>query len=505
MPAVSVSLPPPTGGWDARTALADMPPQNAVILDNWFPGTDKVLPRRGYSSHATGMSGAVESLFTYVGGGASNVMFAVNDGKIYNVSAGGAIGAASVTGLSNDRLQTTQITTGGGSFLFFCNGVDTPQTFNGSSWANSTITPGPTLANLIWCNTHQKRLWVGEKDSLTAWYLDVNSIGGTAASFSLGGIAKKGGYLMGMASWSRDSGDGADDVAVFVTSEGEAIVYQGDDPATSGAWNLIGVFEIGKPIGRRFWRKAGADVVLITQDGFVFVSDILSLDRSQAERVALSQQINKAANEAVQNYASNFGWEAIIWPLGQQLIFNIPKGSSQSDQYVFNTLTKAPCRFTGINALCWTLYNNEPYFGTYDGRVMKYGTATSDDNTNIQFDALQAFSYFGAPGVKKYFKLAEPIFESGGSPNAAIELNTDFQIATPSAVAEAQVVSAARWGIDRWGIGTWGTDGQIYKGWRGIRGAGRSAALRIRISSNSTRPAWIATNFIYQPNEGKQL
>lgn len=504
MPAVSVSLPAPYGGWDSRTALADMPPQNAVILDNWFPGTDKVLPRRGFSSHATGMSGNVESIFTYVGGGASNVMFAANGTSIYNVSAGGSVGAAVVTGLTSIRLLTTQITTSGGTFLFFCNGVDTPQTFNGSAWANTTIT-GPTVANLAWCNTHQRRLWVGERDSMTAYYLAVNSIGGAASSFALGGIAKKGGYIMGMASWSRDSGDGADDVAVFVTSEGEAIVYQGDDPATAGAWQLIGVFEIGKPIGRRFWKKAGADVVLVTQDGFVFVSDILSLDRSQAERVALSQQINKAANEAVQNYASNFGWEPFIWPLGQQLIFNIPKGSNQSDQYVFNTLTKAPCRFTGMNALCWTLYNNEPYFGTYDGRVMKYGTAASDDDTNIEFDALQAFNPFGAPGVKKYFKLAEPIFESGGSPNAAIELNTDFQIATPSSVPEAQVVTAARWGIDRWGIGTWGTDGQIYKGWRGIRGAGRYAALRIRISSNSTRPAWLSTSFIFQPNEGKQL
>lgn len=504
MPAITKTLPAPTGGWDAREALADMPEDRAVILDNWFPSTDKVIPRRGYAEHATGMSGSVFSVIPYVNGSATSSLFAANGGNIYDVSAAGAVGAAVVTGLSNDKFQYTQITTVGGTFLLICNGDDTPQTYDGSSWANTTIT-GPTVANLIWCTTHQRRIWVGEKNSLKAYYLAVNSIGGAASSFDLGGIAKKGGYLMGMASWSRDAGDGTDDVAIFMTSEGEAIVYQGDDPATTGSWILIGVFAIGKPIGRRFWAKAGADVVLVTQDGFVFASSILSIDRSQAERIALSQQINKAANDAVQNYGSQYGWEAFIYPLGQMLMFNIPIGGSQSYQFVFNTITKAPCRFTGIPALCWALYNDNPYFGTYDGRVMRFDNVNADDGTNIEYDALQAFSYFGSPGTKKYFKLAQPTFESGGSPNAAIELYTDFQIAQPTAVPSAQTVSAARWGISHWGIGTWGSDGQIYRAWRGIRGYGFAAALRIRISSNSTRPAWISTDFSYQPSQGKNI
>jgi hypothetical protein len=504
MPSTTKSVAAPTAGWDTREALADMPEDRAVILDNWFPSTDKVTPRRGYGEHASGMSGEVPSVFPYVSGGTTSKLFAANVDSIYDVSAGGAVGAASVTGFTNVRFQYTQITTSGGTYLHICNGEDVPYLFDGTSWANITYT-GPTTANVIWNNTHQRRLWFGERDSLTAWYLAPNAIAGAANQFALGGIAKKGGYIMGMCSWSRDSGDGADDVAIFLTSEGEAIVYQGDDPATTGAWTLIGVYEIGKPIQRRFFCKAGADVVLLTQDGFVFASSILSLDRSQAERVALSQQINKAANDAVKDYSTFFGWQAFIYPLGQMLIFNIPKGMSESNQFVFNTLTKAPCRFTGMNAMCWALFNDNPYFGTYDGRVMRFDNVNADDGTNIEYDALQAFSYFGAKGQKKYFKLAQPIFESGGSPNAAIELCTDFQIKTPTAVPSAQTVSAARWGISRWGIGTWGSDGQIYRGWRGIRGKGFAAALRIRISSNSTRPSWISTDFVYQPSSGKNL
>ena len=64
--STSMAMPPPLGGWDTRESLADMPENHAVILDNWFPDTDKVTVRRGYSSYATGMTGDVESLIEYV-------------------------------------------------------------------------------------------------------------------------------------------------------------------------------------------------------------------------------------------------------------------------------------------------------------------------------------------------------------------------------------------------------------------------------------------------------
>ena len=50
---------------------------------------------------------------------------------------------------------------------------------------------------------------------------------GAATEFPLGGIASKGGFIQAMGTWTRDSGAGADDVAVFVTSEGEAILAEG--------------------------------------------------------------------------------------------------------------------------------------------------------------------------------------------------------------------------------------------------------------------------------------
>ncbi len=480
------------------SALTNMPGQNALTLDNWFPSTDKVTLRKGYTSHATGMTGRVETLIQYTGLTGAGKIFAANDGKVYDVSSVGAVGAAVLSGKSNDRWQQVQIGTSGGQFVMIMNGADTPQTYNGTSWANAGMT-GPTIANLIWCNVHQRRLWFGEEDSLSAWYLAANAITGSATEFPLHGLASLGGYIMAMGTWSRDAGDGSDDVAVFLTSEGQAIVYQGTDPSAAATWSLVGVFRIGKPIGRRCMIKAGADLIIITQDGFVALSTILGGDRSQTDGVAISAQINKSVNDAVISAGGTYGWEPFLYPIGTMLIFNVPQSTNVFHQYVFNTITNKPCRFTGLNAICWALNNDIAYFGGTDGAVYRADNGTSDNGKNIEADAVPAFSFFGSPGVQKSFKLGEPIFQSAGNPNAALDLNVDFEVQAPASVASASPASGGLWGDALWGQGTWGSADQIYRGWRPVHGIGEAASMRVRVSTNSSSPAWIATKYLFVP------
>lgn len=497
-PARSMSIAAPVGGWNARDALADMPETDAVILENWFPGTDRVTLRRGSAAHLTGLPGPVESLLDYAAADGSGELFAVSDGGIYDATAGGAAGAALVAGLSNSRFQSVQIQTAGGKYLLAVNGADAPRLYDGAGWSTAAFS-GPAVANLVWCNLHQRRLWFGETGSLSAWYLGVNAIAGTAVEFPLGGVASLGGHLMAMGTWSRDGGAGSDDVALFLTSEGEAIVYQGTDPSSAATWALVGVFRIGKPIGRRCMIKMGADLVMITQDGYVFASSILSVDRSQAERVALSQQINAAVNDAVRTHGGLFGWQALAYAGGQMLIFNVPTGPATAVQHVFNTITRRPCRFTGLNALCWALLDGAAHFGTADGRVCLFDTGTDDAGAAIAGDALQAFSYFRSPGRVKAFKRVRPIFQSSQSPAAALDLNLDFQIQSPTASAVPAASTAGVWGTSKWGQFTWGGGTQTFKGWRSLRGFGHAASLRVRVSSGTARPSWLATDWLFVP------
>src|SRR3990170_6550293 len=94
-----VSLPAPVGGWNARDSFAEMNPLDAVILQNYFPSTTSVALRFGHTQFATGMTGQSETLMAYAGAN-SNKFFSINvGGRIYEVTAGGAIGAADVSSL----------------------------------------------------------------------------------------------------------------------------------------------------------------------------------------------------------------------------------------------------------------------------------------------------------------------------------------------------------------------------------------------------------------------
>lgn len=498
MDSKTLTLPPPVGGWDTFNSLADMPPENAVILDNLVPEPDKVTMRRGSASHATGIGGAVESLLEYTPQSGAAKLWAGGNGGIFEVTSSGAVGSAAVSGLTGNRWQYVQIGTAGGHFIFAVNGEDDARTYDGTSWSASSIT-GVTLANLVWCNLHHRRLFFGEKDSLKFHFLAVNSIAGAASEFSLAAVARRGGYIMAMGTWTRDAGDGSDDVAVFVTSEGEAIVYQGIDPTSATTWSLVGVFRIGKPIGRRCMIKSGGDLILITEDGFISVATMLTKDRSETGRHAISGQINKAVNDATRAYGALFGWEPFLYPRGALLMFNVPQSATTAHQYVFNTITGKPCRFTGLEALCWGLLGDDPYFGKADGTVAKFDTGTSDEGTAIEWDALPAFNYFRTPGANKSFKRCEPVFQSSGDPEPALDLNLDFQVRAPTGVSTSTPASAAKWGVAKWGVGKWGSSEQIFRVWRGIRGIGRAASVRLRGSTTTARPSLIAINVLYVP------
>lgn len=493
----SKAIPACIGGWNAHDSLADMKETDAVILDNYFPDGTKITQRRGYASHATGMSGNV-FIMTYSPTSGTQKLIAANGGKTYDISSAGAIGTALGSGYSVNDWQWTNMGTSGGQFLLGFNGTDTPFVYDGTTWGNTTIT-GPTVANLIWGNVHQNRLWVGEKNSLIAHYGGVNSIGGAFTAFPLYSVATLGGYIMGMATWTRDGGSGSDDVAVFVTSEGEAIVYSGTDPSSASTWSLIGVFRIGKPIGRKFWNKAGADAILITEDGFLSMATMLGVDRSQSEKAAISAKINIAVNSAVEQYKANTGWQALVYPAGKMLIFNIPISATESHQYVFNTITKAPCRFKNMNAVSWAIANDKLYFGGHDGIVYRADYGTSDNEANIDGDVFPAFSYFGTPAFVKKFNLVEVVFEGEADIVPTKQLNTDFKI--PEFISSETAVvfpDAALWDEAVWDEDVWSGGIDIYRRWESVSGIGRSASLRIKTSQKQSINSIISINYIYQ-------
>ncbi len=494
--SLSTSLPPPVGGWNTLDALADMPADHAVTLDNWFPNADRVSARRGFAAWSTGYPAAVETLMPYTPPSGTQKFFAAAGGGVYDATGSGAVGAAMLSGRTNARWQWAQMTTAGGHFLLIANGADTPQIWDGSAWANTTIT-GPTVANLVWFNVHQRRLWCGEINSLRGWYLAPNAAGGAANFFDFTGLASLGGYLIGMGTWTRDGGSGPDDLAVFLTSEGEALIYSGTDPASASTWQLVGIFRLGRPLGRRCMIRAGSDLLVMTEEGFVALSDVLPVDRAQQSAAAITRQINPSVVAAARTYNASFGWQAFLYPASNMLIFNVPSQAGTYEQYVFNTITRAPCRFLGMNARCWGLLNNQAFFGGADA-VYLSDTGTTDAGDDIAATAVQAFNKFGSAAQKKSFKGCQVILSSEAAPSVGVDMIMDYRTEAPLPPLSSAPNTLALWDAALWDEALWAGEA-VFDQQRSVRGVGRVAAVRMIAMSRVARPSWLATNVRFIP------
>lgn len=494
----AASLPAPVGGWDVLHAIADMPPQNAVRLDNWFCEPDRVETRGGYTSHVTGFVDTVDTLFAYRPPSGANDLLAAAGGSIFDATTAGVVGTAVAVGFTSARWQYVQVTTSGGHFILAVNGADAPILYNGSVVTAAAIT-GPTVANLAWINLHQRRVWVGERNSLVTWYLAPNAIAGAAVQFDLTSVATLGGSITTMATWSRDGGAGADDTAVFITSEGEALIYAGTDPSNAATWALQGVFRIGRPLGRRCVVKFGADLCVFTEDGIVLLSQILPIDASQRSAAAISNQVNAAVTAAAREYNSSFGWEPFLYPARNMAIFNVPAADGAFDQYAFNTITRAPSRFTGVPARCWELIGGLPYFGS-TASVCLFDSGSTDNGVTINAVAIQAPNAFGSRPQKKMFRRVQPILRVTGAPSFGVDIALDYRTFFSLPAVFASAGRDVFWDNAYWDSANWLTDSIVVDEMRGVRGIGRTGAVRLVVDTSAAgRVSWVGTNVLYLP------
>ncbi len=495
--AQSKSLPAPVGGWNARDSIADMDEKDAVILTNLFPSTTSVNLRGGYSKFATGFGAQVETVMSY-SGAATDKLFGIAGGAVYDATAGGAVGASAISGLTNSRWQHINITTAGGNFIEMCNGADSVYTFDGTTWTDrSAAITGVTSSTLININLHKNRIWFVQKDTLKAWYLPVQSITGAAEDYDLSAFCPHGGYLMAMGTWTIDAGYGVDDHAVFITSNGDCLVYRGTDPSSASTWALVGVWWLGSPIGRRCFVKYQGDLLLITQDGLLPLSKALQSARLDT-RVALTDKIQKATATAVTDYDSNFGWQVIPYPNKNALILNVPvQTNSNQQQYVSNTITGAWCNFTGWQANCFELYQNELYFGGTNF-IGKAWDTNADAGTAIVGRGLQAFSYFGSSAKLKRFTMMRPTFYASSPPSVNGQINVNFDDSPSTATLSTASAIGGLWDAGLWDTAIWGADLEISRLWQGAAGVGYCGAPNITTSTNSIELQWLSTDVVFE-------
>jgi hypothetical protein len=579
--ARTTSVASPIGGWNARDSLANMQPLDAVQLINFFPTPTDVQLRKGYTKSSTGITGKVKSLMNYTDTSlvAGYRLFAAAGTKIYDAKPSTAVEFFS--GISNDKLQSVNITNAGGHFLVACNGSDPVMIFDGTAWfyvattttaqtistitrggtgnltatvttaaphglisknrvtitgateanyngtyvitvtgastftytmatapaANATVvgtytTIGITGVNsntFINVNLFKNRLYFTEKNSLNCWYLPVDSIGGAASQLPFGGIARNSGILQAMGTWTLDAGQGADDYAVFVTSMGEVMVYNGTDPDFAETWALKGVWQLGQIFSRRCFFKWSGDLLLLTQDGLVPLASALQSSRLDP-RINLTDKIYFAISQAATEYYALDGWQINYFASENMLILSIPT-SNGTEQYVMHTITKSWARFTGIEAYCWEVSGDaDMHFGG-NGFVGKFYDTNSDAGTNIVATAQQAYSYFDSPGQLKRFTLVRPILQTdNGLPTVLCGISVDFdtESLTNQIAFNPSITNTGIWDTSKWDNANWGGGLTTTKIWQGVTGLGFSGSINLNVASQNIQFHWASTDYVME-------
>lgn len=501
------SLPAPVGGWNARDAYANMDPLDAITLTNLFPTPSNVTLRGGSTTYATGMVGQVQSVIVYNGANTSK-MFAFDaigtfGPSAYDVTAGGNVGAFPVlTFLGNALWESANIATSGGNYLYAVNGLDKPELYNGATWtaidaASVPAITGVTTTTLNNVLLFKNRLWFIQKNTLKAWYLPTSAIGGAAQVLDLSSIARMGGFLVDFDVWTTDAGYGLDDMLVFITSQGEVIIYRGTDPASAATWALVGVWSFGAPVTNRCMVKLGGDLLLNTLDGLYPLSASLVSDRLNPKD-AISYKIQNAISLAASVYSSNPGWQIFTLPAENVLLLNVPIGFGQQQQYVMNTITRNWCNLTDWPANCWALLNDKAYFGANGTVVRAWDQTYSDDGNDIATVAQQAFNYFDKRGIVKYFTRARPAIYSNGFPATSVGVTVDFNTIFNGSPLTFSGTSFGVWDTSLWDSGIWGQDTIINSSWQGITGIGYCASLQFSSASSGVTVGWASTDIVFQ-------
>ncbi len=498
----------PVKGWMSQENFSAAEPQSAVILTNMFPEADAVRARRGHTEHATGMSGEVQSLLRYVPAGTA-ALFAAVGTEIFDVTSPGAVGAAVVTGLTSAYFQQTMFATSAGQFMVICNGADGVRTYDGASWVDRTaaITGTSSAVNtFVQVVAHKKRLWFTAVASMDLWFLGTEAVQGAATKFPVASLFKRGGYIQAMGTYSVDAGDGMDDLFVIVTSEGEVALYAGTDPTSGTTWELIGVYTIGDPVGRRCLFQVGGDLLIINQDGILPISKAIKIDRAVAGKEAITANVRQAYTDAVRRSGTVQGWEIVAHPLANMALLNVPaSGSTATQQFAFNTITGAYGLFTGMDANCWGHFEDVLYFGGTD-KVFKAEYGANDNGSPIPITALPAFSHLNAKGRLKHVKNLKFYFFTD-IPDAAFTSAVAVDYQEPTALTGADLTAGGsyfQWDVTSWdGPSVWYGE-SILSEWTGAGNIGTviSPYLKLNLDADTAgaefKFRWIATDIIYE-------
>jgi len=380
-------------------------------------------------------------------------------------------------------------------YLLLFNGVDTPQKYDGTTLTDNTFTGITTPENLVGATNFKNRLIAWENNACGFWYGNPDAISGTLEFFDLSFITKKGGYVVACATWSYDSsgGSGLQARLVIFMSSGEAIVYEGTNPADAEAWAIIGRFKVAPPVSQRAFLEYSGDILLVNRYDLITFSEVFS----SGENPNTQSKLVGAIKAAVSAYGLNFGWQMINHPNSALIIINVPNSATEFTQYVINTRSGGCSEFTGMNAQCFGVYDNNLYFGG-ETKIYQALSGSNDDGEFINIDIQTSYNNLGS-NFEKTLNYIKPFLAIDTDTNFSYSINYDFKT---SDLATSELVSTEGnfWDTFFWDEVYWSAESEIKSVQYGVSGQGIYVSYRINTSIKNAKVAFYNILYSFENN-----
>lgn len=502
----AVHVDPPFGGINASTPMGQLPPSDCIYAYNIFPSRFGMRMRPGYAKWCPPipLGNGVKTIIPVnaaLRGGSIDRMFACTNDGIYEIT---TYQAAPIKRLDFPNKGTDAGWVSwhnftdkvGPQYILICDLLNGYYTYNVETDTFAagdlgTIDETTVCFVTVWKN----RVWFAVRDSTRALYIKaVGTVGGTTEPFDFGSKFKYGGFLKGIYNWTADGGAGIDDHLVAISSQGDIAVYTGTDPATASEFQLRGVWYLGNtPRGRRFVLEEGGDLLLLSAEGLLSLSQLTSGLAVEDERVFyLTQKINSLLRTSFRQRENEWGYELNTLSRYSMVILATPTlVGERSIQWIYSYDTKG--WFFARDIPIYTIENwgTRVFFGDRENNVweltgtrdaVEYDVPLSGDP--VEFSLLTSYQGYGNPATLKRVHLFRPYWIGAAIPTFGIEARYDFQIdesgTTPPFIPDV----GASWDASTWDAATWGGGYQVQQLPFGAVGAGRYVAIAMRGTSS---------------------
>ncbi len=500
------TIPAPTQGWVTNTPSGFGEPSTARILDNFFPAPDGVSPRGGTRLRVS-VPGSIISIFEYNYDGKKRY-FVATETSIFgfddDTEEGILLSEADVGDLTSGNFSVSTLGNRGGTFITLFNGANSAQIYDGADWSvvdsYNIVDAEGDASGILLSNTvnfswvYDNRLILLENNGLNAYALTVGKTTGDAIQIpSLNSIFNRASYLVSGGVWSGDSGSGISDRCIFIADSGEVAVCTGDPDVIVGpnAWQLVGVFDIGRPVSKLGSFRIGGDWCVATDSGIIPMQAVLGRDVAALSVVSLTRPIEDEWKAAIRQTSptQKERWQMVRWAAGDMLLVSPPTLSADDNSFVFvaNTKNNAWCKFTGWDVNAFGVLGGLLFYGSHSGQLFQCDHGGTDNGNPFvcrlctEFTACGSFgTYKVVGGVRDTWKYNSPVPIIA---SVAVNHNTFFY---DEPVIGRFVTHAPLWDLASWDEVEWaGESADNYRSnWRVVSGHGSWLAYQAQLASN---------------------